>query len=399
MEGNYLPWAYYYRVPVCIILLAISACRDLLVPPPPRHHHHPPTHSKSLRYFQELRKQKFKYYEVVYPGCYDKSHPWGEDPSLEWHYYEYPNGVRESDGFTRIPIYDLCHVTHDLEADQICSNLSQGYYTFRPAKKLGKQYGDDSLPLGETYRFDKAQNRYNELPHRPHLPVFPGYLSWWGVSVKDWYEGAHHDCKAHDFVSNVEALGRQNVYVSGFLNPNPESSYGNNIFKASIHSLLHSYKESRIRSERSAALKQITFRVGGTLRYKHEICYVVIVCMEQDKDKFEPLYPSIWGQNVFEDNGMISQDGNVQDFSKIPEFKAQYIVNCIRDGGRYNNFSWENIAFAFYFPSGDNEFRCSVDLVMKGNIRHSHCISRRRSPSSGKMLCPNDFYEEVGEPI
>lgn len=188
----------------------------------------------------------------------------------------------------------------------------------------------------------------------------------------------------------MEWLQQQDVDVGGYLKINAESIYGNNVFKISLSNLLLSYRESRIQSDKSATLKEVTFRVGGTLRYKHEICYVVIVCMDGDniKDQLGLKYPSIWGQDIFDHKGMISRDGSIEDYSKIPEFKAQYIVKCINDAGKYNSFSWEAMAFAFYFPSGDTEFRFTVDKVTEANILHPFCTSTRRGPQ-GNMLCPN----------
>ena len=200
-----------------------------------------------------------------------------------------------------------------------------------------------------------------------------------------WY-GDTEDHSAQNLVGLVKQLGRDGINVSGYLKTNSESCYGNNVFTASLSDLLISYKYSRIRSNELAGPKQITLRVGGTLRYKHEICYVVIVCLEED----DPVtkYPSIYKERILKNNGLVSDDGNIKDHSKIPEFKAQHIVKV---GGRHNSFSWENVAFAFYFPSWDSEFRCATAKMTKGIIRHPRCTSTRRGPD-GKMLCPNEYY-------
>ena len=114
----------------------------------------------------------------------------------------------------------------------------------------------------------------------------------------------------------------------------------------------------------------------------------MIVCLEED----DPVakYPSIYKEPILKHNGLISDDGNIEDPSKIPEFKAQHIVNPEKVSGHYNSFSWENVAFAFYFPSHDNEFlnQCATAKMTKGNIRHLWCTSTRRGPDSAvKMSC------------
>ena len=71
------------------------------------------------------------------------------------------------------------------EAEGICSTVfTQGCYTFKPAQKLGKQYGDDSLPLRETYRHIERQI-FSKIPRSSDNPVFHGYYSWCEVSVTE----------------------------------------------------------------------------------------------------------------------------------------------------------------------------------------------------------------------
>ena len=318
---------------------------------------------------------------------FTQSHPWGGEPVQEWQdQHQYPRHLRGDDGFTSIPIRELCHVTHDKEADMICSTLSDGYYSFKPTQKLGKQYGDDRLPLGETYSFDQEQENFYEIPRSPHLPVFPGYLSWWGVSVTRWYE--EDNDHVNTFTSNIDQLESQGIHTAKYLKTTPDSTYGNNSFRISFSSLLHSYKEARVGADQSITANPITLRVGGTLRYKYEICYVVIVSTEQDSAQLVQ-YPSVYGKHIFESNGVISQEGNIVDDSKFPEFKAQYIISSIKDSYNWwHNFSWEGIAFAFYFPSEESELRCKVQDVTRDTIQHSFCTSRRKVPQG--RLCPNE---------
>ena len=217
-----------------------------------------------------------RYYEVVYRD-YTKQHPWGKTPEDEWTTHTYPDDLRGNDGHTRIPIITLCHITHNREAALIQSSVkAQQHYTFKPAAKLGKQYEDDCLPLGETYRH-LERRIFSEIPRSPDNPVFPGYYCWWGVSLTEWYRGDYPH--GEHFTSVIQTLQRQGIEVAEYVAYDPKSRYGNNAFTIKFSDLLQSYKSSRIDIQER---RQIYLRVGGTLRYKYEICYVIIVCLQQD---------------------------------------------------------------------------------------------------------------------
>ena len=343
----------------------------------------------AFRYFQELRRGK--YCEVVFPGIFTQCQPWGGEPVKEWEDYrhEYPVHLRDGSGFTKIPIMEVCHVTHDREAEMICSTRPKGYYTFKPIPKLGKQYGDDTLPLGETYAYDQAQKNFYEIPRAPHLRVFPGYFSWWGVSVTRWY--GQEDAHVKSLILNINSLEDNNIHTAKYLKSPPELTYGNNSFKISFSSLLRSYRESRIRTDQSKSEDLVTLRVGGTLRYKHEICYVVIVSLEQDSVQLNKYPTIVNGHSIFESNGLVSLEGTVPlvDESKFLEFKAEYIISSIQDRyDRWQSFSWENVVFALYFASGDSELHCKADEMTRDPISHGFCTSTRKVPT-GERLCPN----------
>ena len=105
-----------------------------------------------------------KYPEVLFHE-FTSQQPWKEEANFA--------NVQEE----TIPIFKLSHITHNHEAKRIQGAAS---FTFIPNLKLGKAYEKDGSPLGETYK-EVAENEYLEIPRSKDNPVFPGYLSWWGI--------------------------------------------------------------------------------------------------------------------------------------------------------------------------------------------------------------------------
>ena len=332
------------------------------------------------RYFES---QQRKNYEVIYSD-YVQCHPWGKTPQDEWTEsgYTYPlNGLRSQeagdiDGLTRIPIQRLCHVTHNKQADGIRSTVStQRCYTFKPAQKLGKQYGDNSLPLGETYRHIERRI-FSKIHRSPDNPVFHGYYSWWGVSVTEWYRESVHGVS---LAEEIRQLQRQGVEVAESVSPEPKSRYGNKSFLIDFSKLLLSYQESRTDVEER---RHVFLRVGGTLRYKWEICYVVIVCLQQDHELND--LPTLDEQDVIDHNGLVQQE-KVVDYWQTPDFKAKFIVTRCNGVNGWKSFSWEQVVFALYYPSEDMSLQCRKDDIKEEIITHTFCISTQNK------ICPNDL--------
>jgi hypothetical protein len=271
-------------------------------------------------------------------------------------------------------------VTHNREAGFIRSSVeTQPCYTFKPAAKLGKQYGDDRLPLGETYRHVE-QRIFGKVPRSEEDPVFQGYYCWWGLSTADWYKES-----SQNLLSIITR--RPDIQVAEFAASPPKSRYGNNAFTIGFRELLLSYKRSRTDIQER---RDIYLRVGGTLRYKYEVCYVVIVCLQHDHS-FDDL-DIIDGQDIINHNGLL-QRGKVVDYQQTPEFKAKYIVSSMRNQSYdWESFSWEQVVFALYYPSEDFRLCCNKDKVTEEHIEHneyrSQCISTRAGPG-GSRLCPN----------
>lgn len=269
-------------------------------------------------------------------------------------------------------------------------------FTFRPQAKLGKAYGQrDGTPLGETYRETQADSEeYHEIPRSEHFPVFPGFLSWWGIDVREWYQTTQKECALLAAVRANHEAGR---YAPGYLAKKTGSPYGNRAFSISFTDILSDYKRSR-NDVHPDADTEVCLKVGGTLRYRYEICYVIVVCMQGDD---LGTMPNVKGNTPsFVHNGLLDENGVVVDYSKTPEFTAQSIVKSMITGfdpvfGRnvYDNFSWEQLVFAFYFPNQDQVLQCKN--VQQSKVQHDPptCTSKRPPPDNewDSWYCPNNY--------
>ena len=293
----------------------------------------------------------------------------------------------------------LCHVTHDEQAAGI-ESIDSKYYTFKPKQKCGKEYIYDGRPLGETYvsivPFYNAKEfpefrgnptapdkmKYQKIPGTH--PVLPGYYSWWGLSLGDQLP--------RDVTDAVHSLEQMRTYVAGYVKSPPESSYGNNAFCVTLYDLLKSYADSR-----QCSISEIYVKVGGTFRYRYEVCYITIICTKDDLkglSNFKDLtqHRDILVNRVLNPNGLVGQDGRVINPTAIPTFSPEHVIN--QYGGTGKSISWEGIAFAFYFPNGDLTLKCPTDVVEQRQICHEFCTSTQppTGPWAAKWVCPNVNY-------
>lgn len=298
-------------------------------------------------------------------------------------------------------------MTHDKQADDIEFYSSKGF-AFESKAKKGKKYAWDGSPIGETYvaiySDDESDDDNSEdesgddddgdvtISDEPtdnskykkvwdHERVLPGSYSWWGISLQEWYDDAS-DSTARRFQQKLKFEFEE---VSGYLKSPPASPYGNNEFTGKLADVLECYRKSR-----GVADSDVYLVIGGTLRYKHEICYVVIVCTRKDTTRklkdFPPL--NARNQDVIELNGLVDEKGKFVNPDAVPEFKLRHITKHI---------NWESLAFAFYFSTSD-ELQCSSDMIKRLEIRHGepheNCTSKQPLPygQRGSWNCPNVYY-------
>ena len=326
-------------------------------------------HFSHPSYFKKAEDIPKRNYEV----CFDEFvpiHPWGAMPTD-----------------LKLEISKLCHVTHKEEATIICQTNC-----FKPNKKLGKS--DIGPNPGRSYRnistepsesdemeYDDQQTvgveKANEYMYE-HIStdneVFPGFYSWWGLYIEKQIPRLYNP--------------------PNYLRDPPDSIYGNTAFIIPFDEILESYASSR-----SCHLHDLRLRVGGTMRYKREIAYVVIVCTRADNDVFRyrcDLITSSDAPDLLDMKGFIDDEGRIKDKQHFPSFTTRY----------YNaSESHESLNFAFYFPKKQN-FTCQVDKIDVKEVNHTGCIHKREihyyyDPNTrefkSRKLCPDDITDDHRE--
>lgn len=261
------------------------------------------------------------------------------------------------------PIPRLSHVTHNRQAKEI---TRENRFKAWP-KKGSDLYGESFI-----YRSNMAQ--YERVSQCEH--VLPGHYSWWGIHLQE-----DDIVEIKEAVQNLEA---NKVYVVNYLKYPRVSRYGNQEFYADLKDLLVCYGQSR-----KCNIDDIYLKVGGTLRYRNEICYVIIICTQNDDDL--GIFPNIdpGDTQIFDLKGLVSQEGSVANRYVIPTFKPRYVLKSMYPGPTY--FSWEGLAFAFYFPEDQNfefpELSVAESPVACNEIIHPENICA--SKKSPHWKCPN----------
>lgn len=325
---------------------------------------------------------------MLFPRVFTSRHPWtkkslSDQPShplkCEWadiqgqaEELKIPLRVLQN---LSIPLENLSHITHDRNADAILHDTNYpSSYVFKPKEKTGKSYEEDGRPLGESYEALPNDRYRHFLPGRQ---VLPGYYCWWGV---------HNVTQTRvDVKEAIQKLGRK-AHVVNYLKIQPTSHYGNHEFYGSFENILYFYSKSR-----RSIPTDIYLKVGGTLRYRYEICYVIIVCTQNDLIAligFPNIHPR--ESHPFDSNGLVDRDGRITNPKAVPKFRPQFTVNYMK-----KNLSWENIAFAFYFPTQEDQYLvCHRSMISHKEIKHTRCISTQPVRGQGEKKiwkCPNDL--------
>lgn len=243
--------------------------------------------------------------------------------------------------------------------------------------KVGKAFDQNGSPLGETFK-EVSADRYQKIPRSREHPVFPGYLSWWGVDVRDWMDGNNDD--GSEFLERIRDNHDERQYAPGYLAEDTGSPYGNKAFSIRLEDILRDYQSSR------SIHSKITLRIGGTLRYRYEICYIVMVSLKNDN--LQNFLPISRARPPLNPNGITDARGVVVNYKAIPRFKIQSTVRCELDGG-YEYYDWENLAFCFYFPNEHQRLRCTN--VSVSDICHDPPMCIATIPTEDGRYCPNDL--------
>ena len=191
-------------------------------------------------------------------------------------------------------------------------------------------------------------NKFKEVP--TDTPVLPGKYTWWGVSVEQWY--ASRSEESEKFLELQQQHKLRSIYVAEYLQTNPPACpYGDKVFTVDLKDLLECYVSSRTDVDDDAK-KKVKFWFAGTLRYRNEICYVIIVAMINDDTELSNLRSLHGAMDRFNHNGLIAENGELLDISVTPTFAAKYTIKFAQG---YK--SWETPA---YFPDDGNQYQLSV---------------------------------------
>ena len=252
-------------------------------------------------------------------------------------YFKIPPLFSETERIA-IPIDRLYHVTHSDQAKVIQPHEGQTSYTFNPNPKHGKGYPEKS-----SQKF--SENMFKKIECRDK--VLRGNLSWWGVDTHCWYNS---DGRGQEFRSAVGNLQCVRVFVSPFMSIARESRYGDRGFVVNFRDLLTFYQNSR-NDIANIDDRALFLRVGGTLRYRYEICYVVIVCTKYDI-QLQEYYPSLYDcSDTFDHKGLLHPSGQIKttffESAETIDFKINHLIKCAPT----KHYScYEIPAFAFYYP-------------------------------------------------
>ena len=171
-----------------------------------------------------------------------------------------------------------------------------------------------------------------------------------------------------------------------------DSNHGNVKFEISLANMIKCYQKSF-----SGPLQLIQLRRGGTLRYKHKINYIVIVCLENDSHQSQlHAFPVIHQNIKYKKNGEIA-------YIKPPGLTLKNGISetCIRNLSTNEtttqSFSWDTSTFLLYFPNEKYQLICPKDMASTKNVEHESCNSMQFD-INGILKCPNEL-QPITQPV
>lgn len=271
-----------------------------------------------------------------------------------------------------VAIESLRHVTHKKEFKEICKK-NRSSYTFEPKKKKGKSgYKKfDGSPMGhsfiacDTSGTPSKESRYRYV--KPDEALLPGYFSWWSVSIN---------------LKRIPKCTPNHMASTPFSRPHC-SPYGSIAIHGCLEWALQSYQDSLPKDPSINKLPKIELRNGGTLRYKFEVCHVIIVCAANEKMLPYKKY-QIWREG----NDKVHFDECTGKISKVDPIKITIKNGMKIIAGKF--YSWDQIVFAFHFPDDKYHMKCPKSKFKKKQVKHKKCVKTR--PKYGEFLCPDEIY-------
>lgn len=275
--------------------------------------------------------------------------------------------------YIRIPLKTLCHCTHNQEKSLIGGenkDKKAKKYIFKPKTKCGRN--DQSIKI----------KRRRKIHVRSNENLFPGLLSWWGIHIKEWYRNDERGKQIKECVVKRE---KEKMYVAGYLRSVPTSRYGRNSFTISFQNLISCYKASR----KDCKSGSVYLLKAGTLCYSYEHCYIIMVCMEEDRTDELKSFSSIYGEDIIEHNGCIDSEGKVTNPQITPYFRVQHLITDMYTKGSQLKFQYEEIGFAFYFKHQEDRLECKRSMIKERKVKHIPKLCVKRKFNGETMECPD----------
>ena len=277
---------------------------------------------------------------MFFPNEFTFNQPWGKDPITKQLLSRYHN-LQEplTLNLDSIP-HNVAHVTHYENAKQIISSR----FKINAFPKRGSN-GDYSYQC--TNRKD---GKFKQIDDVTPLIPYDGSFSWWSIELNQDHD--HLDYK------NINGVG---CYTS-FLFDKNQSMYGHVKFSMKFNDLISNYTRSR-----GESCKKIQYKVGGTLRYQREVCYVIIVCVTDDAQELTVLCDVDLSELV------ITHPYNFFRGGQLPEPVKT---------------SWDHYVLALYYPNNHPTKALTLDpfkVTITGIENHQMCLYVIRN----QKYCPD----------
>ena len=301
------------------------------------------------------------YHEVLFPGRHVSHLPSGP--------YDYPLAPDLPFQNERVIIQSLYHVTHQREFMRIFQDDER--FHLKSHEKKGKHGRvNDGRPMGNSYVAlhndggpPTEDSRY-QYRNPEGAPLLPGSYIWWSVGIEPQ-------------VPQVEIPPK--LYASEIFSDYQSSVYGSRKIFGNFKDVLVAYQESFGKD----LPPPIELRIGGTLRYKREVCHVVIVnaAIHHHNGVRNDNYP-IWN-----DAEGVRVEIRYDQNNRVIRAEASFIV---KNGLTGRGLSWDHVVFAFYFPVNESEMVCRKPPFDDTEVHHSRERCLRSRWDHGQKLCPDD---------
>ena len=235
-------------------------------------------------------------------------------------------------------------------------------YTLKFNRKKGKSGYEkkDGSPLGFTFvAADDIKMPPDESSEYKYVDsstdLLPGSYLWWSIDNSIPYIGSSHT-----------------------------SRYGSMAIYGSIKYVFEHYQKSLPKDPLTGKLPKIELRIGGTLRYKCEVCYVIIACKEKEPtlpyDKY-PMWPEVEKIQFNSDDVVLY----------VNSIEVKNIKGAASDN------SWNHHVFGFHFPDGQHQMICPKSVFKDKKTIHPNymCIKKRPQVPGGEWICPDEIADDA----